>query len=529
MPPGETCFSATTPTSGGSGGTGTGMVGLLGTITGGTGGTAGTYGGVSLTGGNGSLATANITVAGGAVTAVTILNPGSGYVVGDTLSAASGNIGGVSGFSVPVSSVAINSSLAGGTVGFYTPNTLVFKQTWQNAAQTVLNTNPVTLDANGCAIIYGAGTYRQILKDSVGNIIWDQLTASTDQGGCFWTGAAAGTPNAITVTAASFTGTDGQCLQFLASATNTGATTLNPSSFGNVPVVKDTSSGPVALAGGEIVDDNAITVVYSTTGSQFHLLNTISPSSTVQITPLCGASGLRITNDGASPSNGINLTADQIVMQTTTGFTITRSNVSLTSISILSGLVTSTANGMDGESPSNWLYIWAIDNGTTTAGLVSVAAGNGLSPSMPAGYTYKCRLGAMRFDGLSLYRTLQAGRDAQYTLVTAGNTTVYPTIASGSTASVMTAASVSTVLPATATKLRFTVNTPTSASVIFNPNNISGFVAGSQSVTAVTMPGTASVQMLSEFMLESTTVYYGSNAAGGGVFAVGWTDKVNAN
>ena len=68
--------------------------------------------------------------------------------------------------------------LAGGQVYFYIPNTSTLKSTWQDAGKTVLNTNPVVLDANGQAIIYGDGQYRQVVYDVHGNLIWDRLTDS---------------------------------------------------------------------------------------------------------------------------------------------------------------------------------------------------------------------------------------------------------------------------------------------------------------------------------------------------------------
>ena len=78
----------------------------LGAITGGSAYTAGTYFDVPLTGGSGSGALATITVAGGAVTAVTLTDGGLQYGVANTLSAAAANIGGTgSGFSVPVAAV----------------------------------------------------------------------------------------------------------------------------------------------------------------------------------------------------------------------------------------------------------------------------------------------------------------------------------------------------------------------------------------------------------------------------------------
>jgi hypothetical protein len=91
----------------------TGVV-TLGAITGGTLYVNGTYADVPLTGGTGNGAHATIVVAGGAVTSVTIIYPGGGYVVNDTLSASNANLGGAgSGFSVPVTSV----TGAGNTVG----------------------------------------------------------------------------------------------------------------------------------------------------------------------------------------------------------------------------------------------------------------------------------------------------------------------------------------------------------------------------------------------------------------------------
>ena len=81
-------------------------ISALGAITAGTSYTTGTYSNVSLTGGSGSGATASIVVSGGSVTSVTLVNGGTGFVVGDTMSALAANIGGTgSGFSIPVTTV----------------------------------------------------------------------------------------------------------------------------------------------------------------------------------------------------------------------------------------------------------------------------------------------------------------------------------------------------------------------------------------------------------------------------------------
>ena len=71
----------------------------------------GTYTDVDLTGGTGTGATADVVVAGGAVTSVTLVDGGADYVIGDSLSALAADIGGSgSGFAIVVASVSAEPS-----------------------------------------------------------------------------------------------------------------------------------------------------------------------------------------------------------------------------------------------------------------------------------------------------------------------------------------------------------------------------------------------------------------------------------
>lgn len=67
--------------------------------------------------------------------------------------------------------------LVGGSVYHYIPGTTTFKATWQDPGATILNTNPIILDGIGSAAIWGNGAYRQVVFDSLGNQVWDQVTS----------------------------------------------------------------------------------------------------------------------------------------------------------------------------------------------------------------------------------------------------------------------------------------------------------------------------------------------------------------
>jgi hypothetical protein len=60
----------------------------------------------------------------------------------------------------------------------YIPTTTTPKTTWSNSGGTVANANPVITDAAGRCIIYGNGSYRLLINDAAGNLVYDQVTGT---------------------------------------------------------------------------------------------------------------------------------------------------------------------------------------------------------------------------------------------------------------------------------------------------------------------------------------------------------------
>jgi len=140
-------------------------------------------------------------------------------------------------------------------------------------------------------------------------------------------------------------------------------------------------------------------------------------SATAGVTYLASAtaiaSGRNIasqTNSG-TPASQFDITADELVVKTTSGGAVV-----LSSVNVTINLAASGANGLDtgSEASNTWYYGWVIAKADgTVAGLASISA---TAPTMPADYIFKALVTAVRNDGSSnLLPYRQAGNFAFFT------------------------------------------------------------------------------------------------------------------
>lgn len=194
--------------------------------------------------------------------------------------------------------------LAGGLVYFFEPFTNINKDTWQDANSTILNSNPVVLDSAGRAIIYGSGVYRQIVKDSLSNLIWDQLTASTNMSGVWVGGQTTGSANAQVLSIPGYTLETGNLVLFTIGTTNTSATTLNIEGTGAIAVTKLSGGVQVPLVAGDW-QAGAFNIVFYD-GTQYQSIGTIGV--TLPSNPLTNIASATTTDIGSTGSTNVQIT-----------------------------------------------------------------------------------------------------------------------------------------------------------------------------------------------------------------------------
>lgn len=169
---------------------------------------------------------------------------------------------------------------------------------------------------------------------------------------------------------------------FKAVNTNTGASTLNPNGLGVTDIKRPDGS---ELRANDILVNEFVSVVFD--GTDF-ILTSLQPRFSIRDI----SRNLIIENNTGNPLFQMDIDADEVLLQDSTGNPSRETGVNLTVDITVSG-----ANGLDTgvEASSTWYFLWVISNGITTAGLLSLSSS---APTMPTGYTFKALVGAVFND-----------------------------------------------------------------------------------------------------------------------------------
>jgi hypothetical protein len=97
-------------------------------------------------------------------------------------------------------------------------------------------------------------------------------------------------------------------------------------------------------------------------------------------------------------SNQVRVDADSVVLETAGGAQLLRRALA----NLIADITLSGAGGLDTGSATTgqWYYVWLIDNGSTTAAMLSLSA---TAPTMPGGYTYKTLVGAALYRAITFF------------------------------------------------------------------------------------------------------------------------------
>ncbi len=283
----------------------------------------------------------------------------------------------------------------------------------------------------------------------------------------------------------------------------------------------------------KVIEDSGIELKKSSNAQLLAAINKKIASAIPTSSPqgLRGSfSNLRASATGSSAI--ISLTADQLTLDNGDNVFRTLSGVSLSINSASSG-----ANGLDSGAlaASNWYSMWAIWNGTTVAGLLSLSA---TAPTLPAGYTHRARVGWIRTDGTANKYPLsfsQFGRSVRYEVVAATNVSSYPVVASGAASSAVSA-SLTGVVPPTAGRAALVAGTANGGYVGFaptggftstpgqgylSPSQLNGFPYAGGYNASSPVPTTAG-----EINLKNMSVMYCASGATSVLQCMGWEDNL---
>jgi hypothetical protein len=290
------------------------------------------------------------------------------------------------------------------------------------------------------------------------------------------------------------------------------------------------STDSVAIANGTTAQRNvapaAGDVRYNSTLGSLEFYN----GGWVQAAPLSSSSAASVTikNNAVTPNSKIDISAGATFLSNSSGIGVYASSAAVTIDLTVNG-----ANGLDAGAMigTAWYYLYLIGNGSTVAGLASLSS---TAPTLPAGYAFTLRVGAMLTDGSNhLYRTIQKGNRGGYVISTATNTATFPftnDTGGNSTWNAYTVAGVS--IPSTATEINVQAGSN-------YPNNMGVAPNGSYAAPSVSATGNPSYFSSStgngsnskviplRIVLESNAIYIWGTSTNDKVLVSGWRDSVN--
>lgn len=292
---------------------------------------------------------------------------------------------------------------------------------------------------------------------------------------------------------------------------------------------QNTSLPPLALLNGatattQTTGDNTTKIATDAFVQQEIAAATASISSGV--VGIKGAfSNLSLSTTGSSAT--ITATADEVLTTNGSGAYHKASSVSLS----ISG-ASAGANGLDTGTiaASTWYYVFVIWNsGTnTTAGLISLSA---TAPTLPAGYAYFARIGAILTDGTANKYPLaitQKGNSVDYKVVVGSNTTTFPLLGAGVSGdpSIPTyvAVAVSGGAPPTAGKIGIFMHVSNSHAIC-SPSNATGNSNSTTNPPYMLLNSSACEAMERRINLQSSSVYWAGDA-NSWLRCSGWEDNL---
>lgn len=454
--------------------------------------------------------------------------------------------------------------LSGGKLYTYTAGTTTPLATFTDSSGSTPNSNPVILNSRGEASVWlGSATYKFKLTDANDVEIWtvDYISAPTSGVSPILSGNVtidSDTPGpALKITQ---TGTgpvmrvqdsaDPDATPFVIdSSGQVGIGTATPSAqlettgaakFGSATIttplgVASGGTGLATLTANNLLVGNGAGAVSllapGTAGNVLFSTGTAIQSGVIGFAPEGARRNLRVQATG---NTSVTVTADSVVVYTAGGLGRLLNTVSLTLSTATTG-----ANGLDTGviANSTWYAVWVIYDPTTptVAGLLSLSS---TAPTLPSGYTYKARVGWVRYATAALARTLQVNDRAQYVVTTGSQTPNLPIMASGIAGSVTTPTWVSIAwanfAPSTVATLLTSIGSAQTNNVItmLAPNNSYGAATSTTNpppfLTTGTgvAPATISPTISADMVLESANIFYASESASARVLCRGWIDNL---